>query len=98
MPPATTPRSSTSSYKVPLSPAAAPGRTVTVSRKPSLGAAFETGSPKGQVEPMMELSFLPIPLPAGVECGSISVDVGDQLTVEMRLICAMKPVPASRRS
>ena len=77
----------TSSYKVPLTAPNSLGRTVTVARKPKLSAAFEDGSQPRASEQMTELGFLPIPLPVGVESGTVTVDVGEQLTVELRLHC-----------
>ncbi len=74
-------------YKRPVSPPPSLARTVTVSRKPNLSTAFEGGSKSKAADQTVELGFLPIPLPAGVQAGTLTIDVGDQLTVALRLQC-----------
>jgi hypothetical protein len=64
-------------YKPPFGGAAA-----TVARKPNIGAARP-----GNGAPLM-LAFLPVPMPTGVESGTLTVDVGEQVEIELCLDCA----------
>jgi hypothetical protein len=76
----------TSSYKFPISPATTPGRSVTVSRKPNI-AAKEDADKESVPDETREFYFLPlqVPMPDGVDSGTVVVDVGDQLILNVSL-------------
>jgi hypothetical protein len=60
---------------------------VTVARKPDFAPPVGYAPARGNAAPPM-LAFLPVPMPACVEAGTLTLDVGEQIEIGLRLDCA----------